>query len=459
MRMPEKTVGPLGTIPAILLLSEIEEGDRIRQDYDDDGELEMSIREHGIIQPLLVMRQEEKDPKYLLLAGGRRLRAATEIGLAEVPVLITTKDLGELEIRTIEMIENLHRRDLNYEEKLRLTKMVHELQVEKHGLRAPGTSIECGGWTHADTARLLGCSRQTITQELQLAEAVDKLPELRGLKNQKEARQKLDLMIKHLQNEDAAREVDKQLQREGPKKSLINSYIIKDFFLGVADIPDGSIDFVEIDPPYGIELQELYEKRSDTMASSYRAEDYKEVPADEYLRLLSETLAQSYRTMAEHSWGICWFAMEPWFEPTFQAIIKAGFYCRRVPGFWVQPTGASYNANLLLSNTMDSFFYFRKGQPRLNKPGRLNSFVYGHVPPSRKIHPTERPIELLRDILETFCMPGSRVLVPYAGSGATILAAANARMPAIGYDLTANYKNGYVLNVNNGDIGHYKSLG
>src|SRR5436190_926347 len=71
-------------------------------------ELVDSIRQHGIIQPLIVRRV---DGRHELIAGERRWRAAQEIGLGEVPVIIRTA--SDLEVLELSLIENLQRTDLN----------------------------------------------------------------------------------------------------------------------------------------------------------------------------------------------------------------------------------------------------------------------------------------------------------------------------------------------------------
>ena len=71
-------------------------------------ELVDSIRQHGIIQPLIVRRV---DGRHELIAGERRWRAAQELGLAEVPVIVRTA--SDLEVLEISLIENLQRTDLN----------------------------------------------------------------------------------------------------------------------------------------------------------------------------------------------------------------------------------------------------------------------------------------------------------------------------------------------------------
>jgi ParB family chromosome partitioning protein len=81
-----------------------------RHHFDAEAlvELTQSIREHGVIQPLLV---RASDSGYELIAGERRLRAATEAGLAEVPAIIMKA--ADKEALELALIENLQRQDLN----------------------------------------------------------------------------------------------------------------------------------------------------------------------------------------------------------------------------------------------------------------------------------------------------------------------------------------------------------
>ena len=84
--------------------------DQPRKKFDEDALLELSesIKQFGVLQPLLV--QERKD-YYEIIAGERRWRAAKLAGVKEVPVII--KNLTEQEIAEISLIENIQREDLN----------------------------------------------------------------------------------------------------------------------------------------------------------------------------------------------------------------------------------------------------------------------------------------------------------------------------------------------------------
>lgn len=95
----------------MMKLSEIEpRRDQPRKQFNEDGLLELaeSIRQFGILQPLLVQKE---DDYYSIVAGERRWRAARLAGLKEVPVLI--KEFNKQEMFEVALIENLQREDLN----------------------------------------------------------------------------------------------------------------------------------------------------------------------------------------------------------------------------------------------------------------------------------------------------------------------------------------------------------
>ena len=84
---------------------------RKRFEKESLEELSNSIRERGIIQPLIVRKSEDKENKYELIAGERRLQASQNAGLHEVPVVILKADnLKSLEFA---IVENVQRKDLN----------------------------------------------------------------------------------------------------------------------------------------------------------------------------------------------------------------------------------------------------------------------------------------------------------------------------------------------------------
>jgi len=102
-----------------------------RQEFDEEKleELCASIKEHGVLTPLIVVRRGESGhERYMIVAGERRWRAARRAGLREVPVVI--RDLDERGIREISLIENLQREDLNaIEEALGFRALMDEFEL------------------------------------------------------------------------------------------------------------------------------------------------------------------------------------------------------------------------------------------------------------------------------------------------------------------------------------------
>jgi len=103
-----------------------------RKDFPEEElrELADSISIHGIITPLIVVKQGEH---YMIIAGERRWRAAKLAGLKEVPVIV--KDYTDREIAEISLIENLQRSDLNpIEEALAFDRLIHEYELTQEEL-------------------------------------------------------------------------------------------------------------------------------------------------------------------------------------------------------------------------------------------------------------------------------------------------------------------------------------
>lgn len=134
----------------ILKINDIEPNrEQPRKVFNEDAleELAESIREHGVIQPLLV--QKEKD-YYRIIAGERRWRAAKKAGLKEIPVII--KDYTEQQIVEISLIENIQREDLNpIEEAMAYKKLSEEFSLKQD-----------------EVAERVSKSRATITNSMRL---------------------------------------------------------------------------------------------------------------------------------------------------------------------------------------------------------------------------------------------------------------------------------------------------
>ena len=127
--------------------------DQPRRSFSDEEleELSNSIREKGVLQPLLVRPAPGAPGEYQIVAGERRWRASQQAGLRSVPVVIRT-DLDDLDVLEIGIIENVQRQDL---------KPLEEAQAYK-------ALITRFGRTQDDVARTVGKSRSHVANMLRL---------------------------------------------------------------------------------------------------------------------------------------------------------------------------------------------------------------------------------------------------------------------------------------------------
>ena len=136
----------------ILISSIIPNKNQPRKFFDKDSleELSNSIKERGIIQPLIVRKSDDQDNKFELIAGERRLQAAQSAGLHEVPVVIIEADnLKSLEFA---IIENVQRHDLNpLEEAQGYKRLIDDFKYDQEKV-----------------SKFIGKSRSYITNSLRL---------------------------------------------------------------------------------------------------------------------------------------------------------------------------------------------------------------------------------------------------------------------------------------------------
>ncbi len=144
-----------------LRLSEIEPNkDQPRKVFSEESlnELADSIKEHGVLQPLLV--RPLSSGGYQLVAGERRWRASRMAGLREVPVVI--RDMDEEQAMEIALIENLQREDLNAIEEA----SGYKLLMERYGM------------TQEQVAKRVGKSRPAVANALRLLHLPEKVMEM-----------------------------------------------------------------------------------------------------------------------------------------------------------------------------------------------------------------------------------------------------------------------------------------
>lgn len=198
-----------------------------RKSFNEDSliELSESIKQHGIVQPLVVTK---KDDYFEIIAGERRWRAAKKAGLKEVPVVV--KDYSPQEIMEIALIENIQREDLNpVEEAMAYQRLIREYDLKQD-----------------EVAERVSKSRTAITNSLRLLKLDDRVQDMliqesissghaRALLAVKEGDEQYNLAMKIFDEKLSVRETEKlikslnKVKSEKPKKKeLANDFVYRD---------------------------------------------------------------------------------------------------------------------------------------------------------------------------------------------------------------------------------------
>ena len=130
-----------------------------RKQFDEDALLELSesIKQYGVLQPLLV---SDKKDYYEIIAGERRWRAAKLAGLKEIPVIV--KEFSEQELVEISLIENIQREDLNpVEEAMAYKRLIDEFHLKQD-----------------EIAERVGKSRTAVTNAMRLLKLSEKVQQM-----------------------------------------------------------------------------------------------------------------------------------------------------------------------------------------------------------------------------------------------------------------------------------------
>ncbi len=182
-----------------------------RKQFDEDSLLELSesIKQFGVLQPLLVLN---KNDYYEIIAGERRWRAAKIAGMKEIPVII--KDYSEQEIVEISLIENIQREDLNpIEEAMAYKRLLEDFNLKQD-----------------EIAEKVAKSRTAVTNSLRLLKLDEKVQEMlidemlttghaRALLAVTDAREQLELANRIFEEKLSVRETEKLIKNLlNPKK-------------------------------------------------------------------------------------------------------------------------------------------------------------------------------------------------------------------------------------------------
>ena len=426
-------------------IDEIKVGERARVEMGNIEELKSSIERRGLFHPIII------DDTSMLVAGYRRLTCCRDLGFKEIDVRLKN-DLSEIEKLEIEMEENLHK-ELTWDEKAVLRARIHKVKQEIHGKSVPGHKSD--GWSLEQTAEDLDVSIGTLSQDIMLAEALEKLPSLKSFVSKRQALKALTkvketAILAELARRDASKVGDTGVPYVMHKGEALS--FLKD------KVDNETIDLVIFDPPWGIDIDVIGtarglsgEKTSYDDDSLVNAKIFMENVIPEIYRVMKQN-THFYMFIGiqyAHYWAdflsniktIMELGKEPRFE-VFDEDRTWAFDVRRIPLIWVKEGGGFTDFDAKFMPRYETLLFCNKGLRRLNS---VCSDVLDFRRPLsvERIHTQQKPIELLQLLIRLSSVPNEIVLDPCAGSFAVNVAATLLGRRSVGIEKNEdNYNKG-----------------
>ena len=398
-------------------IQEIVVGERFRKKFEGVNELATSIKQYGLINPIVL------DDSNNLIAGERRLKACILNKMEEVDVR-RFGELTDLEKKEIELEENIQRRAFTWQEEVDAKAQLHRLKQKMFGAAVKGHTTN-GTWKLKDTAAALGETPGQTSIDIQLSAGMKVFPELAKEKSKTTAYKKM----KAKQNALLQEELAKRLKEKG----IIDA---PNIHLGsclehMTNIKSESIDLIVTDPPYGINIGKSQTFGKSSPQATYSDGDF------ETFDLLDKAFAEMYRVLKQNTHMYMFFGIDK-YQTVRDLLEKHGFEVHRLPIIWDKGSGSYPSQSTTFVHSYEPFLHISKGKRRLNGTPR-DVYAVKRVPPNQKVHPTEKPTGLLRDLIELSSLPGETVLDPFAGSGATLVAAKEKNRKGIGIELDPKF--------------------
>lgn len=403
-------------------IADIDIGERAREDLGDILALATSIRENGLMNPIILSKEGLK-----LVAGLRRIEAYKRLDLKEIEARYY-ENLSPFEIKKLELEENItHKKVMSWQEEVRLKNALHALYLEEHKHEnRMRKKHEAKAWGQKQTAEVLGIATSTLSEELRLAKALETFPELAKVSSKKDAIRKMYRLREFALLQEQAHRAALKGDLSDPVQ-LINGDALK----LLPELDDNTVDLVITDPPWGIDLIDL----SGAGANEYRMfTDTK----DTALKLYQDSIPHLYRVLRPGCHLYLFFDIAA-YSDIHGWLIAAGFDVRLLPMIWIKDRPGYTDWEYKPMPQYESFFFCMKPEKDGRAPRRLTEatsdvLVYQRSA-EKKLHPTEKPVELMKRLVTLSSGEGELVLDPFAGSASVLRAAYLTKRKALGFEI------------------------
>lgn len=175
----------------------------------------------------------------------------------------------------------------------------------------------------------------------------------------------------------------------------------------MADIPDGVVDMICTDPPYGMDFQ-----------SNHRKEQHAKIAGDKDLGWLPDFVRESYRVAADgtaHYFFCSYHKID-----VFKQELEKHFKIKNLL-VWEKNNTSMGDLTGDFAPKLEFCWFVHKGRALIRGKRDPNIFKFART--QNELHPTQKPVELMEYLIEKFSDPGQIILDPFAGSGTTAVAA------------------------------------
>ena len=388
--------------------------DRARKDYGEIGELAQSIKEVGLIQPIVI------DNENNLIAGERRLKAVGILNWTNITA-VRYDELSTIQKLTIELHENSKRKNFSWQEDVELKEKILNLKQEED----PTFTIEKAVEFIGD-----GKSLRSYQDDLFLAKAIKRNPEIAKEKDKANARRKAE----RIQERDfrklmlqASGDSDGISSPKGCSVRIENVDCVK----GMQKLPDNCIDLVITDFPFGVDLNKNHDFKKSW------DEVYEDDEADLLHDLLPDVAFELARIMKEGAHGYIFFPSK--FYTEFKAALFDQLNLDPIPLIWNKMVGGtSFAPYSRYAPNYEPILHIWKGTSRKSSaPGYSVLNFENKI--SDKTHPAEKPVSLITYLVEQSSIEGETILDCFSGSGVTMAVSKRLNRKGIAFELSTRW--------------------
>ncbi len=190
--------------------------------------------------------------------------------------------------------------------------------------------------------------------------------------------------------------------------------------------PSGAVDAIVTDPPYGVQFR-----------SNMRQVTEKFDPLENDDAPFTEWMPEAYRITKDTGCALCCYRWDV--QDAFVSAFGAAGWAVKSQAVWWKPGGSMGDLKSTFATEHELMLFATKGEFQFPRKRPMSVFKVSKVPPEQMVHPTEKPVGLMRQLLKAVVRPKGAVADPCMGSGTTAVACVQLGMRFLGVEKDEKY--------------------